>query len=190
MICPACTNRAAYCSCPEVEHDEVTLLRQVIRASGEFTLDPADNNLEGIVTCLTEALRQYDETAAAPPAHDRRRPLLLGLLGVDGVLSALMAVFFLPAHLGSVWFPISALLSGVLNAALVWAALQTASSPTWAALPLWTWVATVGLLTLGGPGDDIVFGGVGFMEYGVLLLLALGVLPGAWLLVRRRLPPR
>ena len=137
------------------------------------------------------AARQHpDLTAAAPPAHDRRRPLLLCLLGVDGVLSALMAVFFLPAHLGSVWFPISALLSGALNAALVWAALQIASSPPWAALPLWTWVATVGLLTLGGPGDDIVFGGVGVMEYGVLLLLALGVLPGAWLLVRRRPPPR
>ncbi|MEQ8388205.1 MAG: LuxR C-terminal-related transcriptional regulator [Alphaproteobacteria bacterium] len=44
-----------------------------LRAHGEsvswVTLDPADNNLEGIVTCLTEALRQYDETAAAPPAN-------------------------------------------------------------------------------------------------------------------------
>ena len=123
------------------------------------------------------AARQHpDLTAAAPPAPDRRRPLLLGLLAVDGVLSALMAVFFLPVHLGSVWIPISALLSGLLNAALVWAAL-----------PLWTWLATVGVFTLGGPGDDIVFGGPGVMEYGMLLLLVLGALPSAWLLLRR--PP-
>lgn len=98
-----------------------------------------------------------------------------------------MAVFFLPVHLGSAWIPVSALLSGLLNAALVWAAKQIDVSPRWAALPLWTWLATVGLFTLGGPGDDIVFGGPGVMEYGLLLLLVLGALPAVWLLLRR--PP-
>ena len=134
------------------------------------------------------AARQHpDLTAEAPPAPDRRRPFLLGLLAVDGVLSALMAVFFLPVHLGSVWIPISALLSGLLNAALVWAAQQLPAPLRWAALPLWTWLATVGVFTLGGPGDDIVFSGPGVMEYGLLVLLVLGALPGAWLLLRR--PP-
>ena len=28
-------------------------------------------------------------------------------------------------------------------------------------IPLWTWLATVAGFTLGGPGDDIVFGGTG-----------------------------
>ena len=44
--------------------------------------------------------------------------MVLALLGVDGVLSALMAAFFLPLRVGSVPFPVSALLSGVLNALL------------------------------------------------------------------------
>lgn len=114
---------------------------------------------------------------------------MLFLLGLDGVLSALMAVFFLPLRLGSVPIPISALLSGLLNVALVWAALQWTSAPRLAALPVWTWLATVLLCTFGGPGDDIIFGGVGLMEYGPLLLIALGALPPAWLVMRRSAAP-
>ncbi|ULP35610.1 hypothetical protein MJO55_20465 [Mycolicibacterium rufum] len=117
---------------------------------------------------------------------DRLRPLVLGVLAVDGVLSALMAVFFLPLRVGGVPLPISAVLSGALNVALVWVALQWTSSPRLAALPLWTWLATVLLCTFGGPGDDIVFGGSGLMEYASVLLIAVGALPAGWLLSRRR----
>ena len=74
-------------------------------------------------------------------------------------------------------FPISALISGLVNAALVWAALQWTSSPRVAALPLWSWLLTVAGLTFGGPGDDIVFGGDGIMEFAPLLLIVLGALP-------------
>ena len=49
------------------------------------------------------------------------------------------------------------MISGLLNAALVWAACSGRSSPRLAALPLWTWLATVAGLTLPGPGDDAVF---------------------------------
>ena len=87
------------------------------------------------------------------------RTVLLILLAVDGVISAVLGAFLLPIHLGPIPFPISALISGLLNAALVWVGLQWTSSPRLAALPLWTWLATVGAFTLGGPGDDIVFGG-------------------------------
>ena len=69
----------------------------------------------------------------------------------------MLAAFFLSLRLGPVPFPISALISGLLNAALVWAALQWTSSPRLAALPLWTWLATVAALTFPGPGDDAVF---------------------------------
>ena len=112
------------------------------------------------------------------------RPVVLTLLAIDGVLSAVAAAFLLPLRIGSVPFPISALLSGLLNAALVWAALQWTSSPRVAALPLWCWLLTVAGLTFGGPGDDIVFGGVGVMEYAPLLLIVLGALPPAALLWR------
>ena len=112
------------------------------------------------------------------------RPAVLTLLAIDGVLSALAAAFFLPLRIGPVPFPISALLSGLVNAVLVWAALQWTSSPRVAALPLWCWLLTVAGLTFGGPGDDIVFGGVGIMDYAPLLLIVLGALPPALLLWR------
>jgi hypothetical protein len=82
-------------------------------------------------------------------------------------------------------FPISALVSGLVNAALVGAALQWTSSPRMAALPLWCWLLTAAGLTFGGPGDDIVFGGVGVMEYAPLLLIVLGALPPALVLWRQ-----
>lgn len=101
------------------------------------------------------------------------------MLAVDGVLSALTAAFLLPLRLGSVPFPISMLISGALNAALVWAALHWTTSTRVAALPLWTWLITVLALTFGGPGGDLVFGGVGVMAYAALLLIAVGALPAA-----------
>ncbi len=118
------------------------------------------------------------------PASDRLRFVVLGVFAVDGVLSALLAVFFLPLRIGSVPLPISALLSGALNAAVVWVAFQWTSSPRVAALPLWTWLATVVMFTIVNPGDDIVFGGSGIMEFGPVLLVALGALPAAWILMR------
>jgi hypothetical protein len=124
-------------------------------------------------------------TARQHPDLIPPRPVVLTLLAIDGVLSAVAGAFFLPVRIGSVPFPISALISGLVNAGLVWAALQWTSSPRVAALPLWCWLLTVAGLTFGGPGDDIVFGGVGPMEYAPLLLIVLGALPPALVLWRR-----
>ena len=49
-----------------------------------------------------------------------------------------------------------------------------------------TWLGTVAVLALGGPGGDIVFGGPGIMGYSVLLLMVLGALPAALVLRRMR----
>ena len=132
------------------------------------------------------ARQRPDLTANLEPT--RLRTGVLTLLAIDGVLSAVAAAFFLPLRIGSVPFPVSALLSGLVNAALVWAALQWTSAPRLAALPLWCWLLTVAALTLGGPGADIVFGGAGIMEYAWLLLLVLGALPPAWVLWRHVRP--
>ena len=102
---------------------------------------------------------------------------MLGLLALDGVLCALA---------GALLFPISAVLSGAINAALVWAAGHWTDNPRLAGLPLWTWLATVAVLSLGGPGGDIVFGGPGIMAYSVLLLMILGAAPAALVLRRMR----
>ena len=126
-------------------------------------------------------------SVAAPAAGSARRSgVVLAVLALDGVLVAVAGAFLLPLYLGPVPFPVSALLSGLINAALVWAAASWTDSRRLAALPMWTWLATVAALTLGGPGGDIVFGGPGIMGYSVLLLVLLGALPAALLL--RRMP--
>jgi hypothetical protein len=132
--------------------------------------------------------RQHPDLTSPASTIDRQRVAVLTLLAIDGVLSAIAAAFFLPLRIGSVPFPISALLSGLVNAALVWAALQWTSAPRLAALPLWSWLLTVAALTLGGPGDDIAFGGAGIMEYAALLLIVLGSLPPAFVLWRHLNP--
>lgn len=115
----------------------------------------------------------------------RLGPVVLALLAVDGVLSAVLGALLLPIYFSSIPFPVSALLSGLVNAALVWAAGYWTGSKRLAALPLWSWLLTVAWLTVGGPGGDIVFGGRGILAYSVLILLLLGAMPAA--LVLRRL---
>jgi hypothetical protein len=113
------------------------------------------------------------------------RVVVLALLGVDGVLSALAGALLLPLYIGSVPFPISGLISGLVNAALVWAAGRWTKSARVAALPLWTWLITVGVMSVGGSGDDVILGGQGIMAYGALWLILLGVTPPVWVLWRR-----
>ena len=111
--------------------------------------------------------------------------VVLMLLAVDGVLSALAGALLLPSYVGVVPFPVSGLISGLVNAALVWAAGLWARSPRVAAVPLWTWLITVAFISMGGPADDVILGGEGLMRYGALLLILLGVTPPAWVLWRR-----
>ncbi|OBY32228.1 hypothetical protein ACT18_08410 [Mycolicibacter kumamotonensis] len=111
---------------------------------------------------------------------------VLALLAVDGVLCAVSTALLLPAHIGAVPFPLSALVGGLVNAGLVWVALRCTPSLRLAALPLWTWLVAIALMTFGGPGDDLIFADRGVMAYGVLLMIVLGSAPPGWLLWRRR----
>ncbi|WP_096370049.1 hypothetical protein [Mycobacterium ulcerans] len=133
------------------------------------------------MTATQSRVVSSEEAGAIGPAI---RAVVPTLLAVDGVLSALMGALLLPTYLCSVPFPISALISGLVNAALVWAAERWTTSHRVAALPLWTWLATVAVLSFGGPGDDVVLGGRGVMAYGALILIVLGALPPGWVLWR------
>lgn len=124
-----------------------------------------------------------DDSGAEDPAI---RVVVLTLLAVDGVISAVVGALLLPFSIGAIPFPVSAVVTGAVNAALVWAAMYWTDSLRLAALPLWTWLATVAAMTLGGPGGDIIFGGRGVMGYSALLFIVAGALPAAWLLWRRR----
>ncbi|MEB3068752.1 hypothetical protein [[Mycobacterium] vasticus] len=123
-----------------------------------------------------------------PPATPDRavNHPVLALLAIDGVLCAVASALLLPSRLGTVPFPLSALIGGLVNAGLVWVALRSTTSLRLAALPLWTWLLTIALMTFGGPGDDVIFADRGLMAYGVLLLIVLGSAPPAWVLWRRR----
>lgn len=140
-------------------------------------------DLTGALPSTTDA----DERGAADPAL---RAVVLGLLAVDGILCAIAAALLLPLHIGAVPFPISAVVAGLVNTALVWAAMHWTSSGRLAALPLWTWLGTVAAMTFGGPGSDIIFGALGPL----MVLMVLGAAPPAWLLWRRNAvdqpPPR
>ncbi len=111
---------------------------------------------------------------------------MLSLLSLDGVICAVLAAFLLSWRVSGAPFPVSVLIGGAVNAALVWAALQWTVSPRIAALPLWCWLATVGALTLGGPGSDIVFGLTATGALLLLLLIVGGALPPLWVLRRHQ----
>ena len=126
-----------------------------------------------------------DGGALNPTTHPALRAVVLALLAVDGVLSALAGALLLPWYIGAIPFPISALISGLVNAALVWAAGRWTRSPRLAALPLWTWLLTVAIISVGGPGGDVILDGQGVLAYSALLLVVLGGAPPLWVLWRR-----
>src|ERR1700730_5352887 len=96
---------------------------------------------------------QVDDTGATDPAI---RFVVLALLAVDGILSALAGALLLPSYIGSIPFPISEWISGLLNAAPAWPAGRWPRSPRVAALPLWAWLLTIAVISMGGPADDII----------------------------------
>jgi hypothetical protein len=126
--------------------------------------------------------RQHPDLSQSPGDTRALRAVVLTLLAVDGIISAILAAFFLSLRIGPIPFPVSAVISGLLNAALVRTALQWTSSPRLAAVPLWTWLATVTGLTLPGPGDDAVYSA----QWSLLLLIVVGAVPPALLLYRRK----
>ncbi|MDV7245732.1 MULTISPECIES: hypothetical protein [Rhodococcus] len=111
----------------------------------------------------------------------------LALLVFDGLLCAVLAVLFLPLYLGATPFPVSILVAGAVNVALVIAARSATGRVGAAALPLVGWIVGFLLCMLGGPGGDVLL-----LASVWTLLLFLGALipPAAYLWkVGSPLPP-
>jgi hypothetical protein len=138
------------------------------------------------LTTTKPRAEQIEGAASTGPVDAAFRIVVLTLLAADGVLSAIAGALLLPSRIGAIPFPVSGLISGLVNAALVWAALRCTTSVRLAALPIWTWLLTVAAMTLGGPGDDIILSGTGVLVYSPVLLTMLGLLPPVWVLWRRR----
>lgn len=131
--------------------------------------------------------RQHPDLTATTDSATRSglRGFVLTLLAVDGVVVALMAALFLPARLGAFPFPISAVIAGAVNVALVWAASYWTTSLRAAGLPLWTFLATVLVMMFGGPGGDVIFGNSELGGFAVIVLAVVGALPAVWFLYWR-----
>ena len=107
----------------------------------------------------------------------------VSVLVFDGFLSGILSVVFLPTYLGSMQFPISALLGGIANVALIVAARKVAERPIWVASPLLGWFAAVVLCMLGGPGGDVLL----LAEWRTMLLIIAGAGPAGVLLFMYRM---
>lgn len=95
---------------------------------------------------------------------------LLGFLWLDGFLVGILAVAFLQLTIGSVAFPISALLAAVANYVLLWcSATLTAGAARYGALV--AFAVAFFVAAAGGPGGDVVVP----QDWRAFLLLALGI---------------
>ncbi|MFD4467506.1 hypothetical protein ACFWPA_04350 [Rhodococcus sp. NPDC058505] len=116
------------------------------------------------------------QRAAGTGVLDR---VVLVLLVFDGFLTAILAVLFLPARLGSVPFPISALAAAVVNIALLVGARTVTDRPARYALPLAGWFLGFLICMVGGPGGDSLL----IADWRTMLLLVAGVVPAVALLL-------
>jgi hypothetical protein len=109
--------------------------------------------------------------------------VLFGLLVFDAVVLAVVELFFLPLRfdglllpdLGSLPFPVTALLAAISTPMLVRRAAELAPRLSVAGAPLAAWLGTVLVFGFFGPGGDAMLPG----DLRSLLLLGGGALPAA-----------
>lgn len=131
-----------------------------------------------------------EPAAEAPPVeYEPDEPLSrgalwlrAGILGFDGFLVALFAVFFLPQWIGSVPFPISGLVAGAVNAGLVVLGLRLLGR-SYAVAPVIGFGIGLLLCMLGGPGGDVLVPN----DWRMLVLVFGGLLPPVAVLLRSRM---
>lgn len=111
--------------------------------------------------------------------------LILAFLVVDGFITAILEVLYLPAYLGTHQFPISIAVAAVLNVALVALAATVTRRGGLIALPLLTWLIGLGVCTMSTSGGSVIM--TSHEQGRTLLLLVIGLLPAILFLVLRRI---
>lgn len=101
--------------------------------------------------------------------------LIVVLLLVDALITLAVEVLFLPLYLGSLAFPVVALLAAPINVALVYGMESVTDRVGFVFAPIVVWVFGFLVCASRGPGGDIMLGSDGR----TLLLLACGVLAPA-----------
>ncbi|WP_280467322.1 hypothetical protein [Nocardia cyriacigeorgica] len=122
-----------------------------------------------------------DQTGKPAPSRSRLpRPVYAALgalimlaLVVDAVITLILEVLYLPLYLGSVAFPIAALLAGVINVALVLGARTVSPRPIVMLIPIVAWTLSFLAAASSGPGGDVPLGS----DARTLLLMLFGLAP-------------
>ncbi|MGQ4616410.1 hypothetical protein [Nocardia sp. R7R-8] len=122
-----------------------------------------------------------DHAGDRAPAASGAAPLPVGFLGslilviliVDALITLALEVLYLPIYLGSVAFPISAAVAGVVNVLLVAGARAVTRRPAILGLPVAAWTFGFLVCASAGPGGDILLGS----DWRTALLLFAGLLP-------------
>ncbi|MGY0501384.1 hypothetical protein ACWZHB_23095 [Nocardia sp. FBN12] len=107
--------------------------------------------------------------------------LIVVLLCVDALITLAVEVLFLPTYLGSVPFPVVALLAAPINVALVYGMESVTDRIGFTFAPIVVWVFGFLVCASRGPGGDVMLGSDGR----TLLLFACGVLAPAGYLYYR-----
>ncbi|MFI9410875.1 hypothetical protein [Nocardia gamkensis] len=128
---------------------------------------------------MTTKLDDHAGDRAPVAAADARRPMgvvgsvILLLLVLNALLTLALEALYLPTYLGSVAFPASAVVAGVVNVALVAGARSVTRRPAVLGLPVVAWAFGFLVCASAGPGGDILLGS----DWRTALLLFGGLLP-------------
>ncbi|MFD0360631.1 hypothetical protein ACFQZZ_04110 [Nocardia sp. GCM10030253] len=121
-----------------------------------------------------------DNSAAAQSSYGKPQPdleslapVIITLLVLDGLITLAVEVLYLPTYLGTVAFPLSAVLAGVINVLLVMGVRSVTTRVGFAILPIAAWTFGFLVCSVTGPGGDIMLGS----DWRTALLLFCGLVP-------------
>ncbi|WP_227996551.1 hypothetical protein [Nocardia australiensis] len=100
-------------------------------------------------------------------------PVIIAVLIIDALITLALEVLYLPTYIGTVAFPLSAVLAGFVNVLLVMGVRAATTRTGFAILPLAAWTFGFLICSTSGPGGDIMLGS----DWRTVLLLVCGLVP-------------